>query len=47
MRLRSLACSQKILIVPVLLCLLGSAFVKVSFGQERKIDAVFMDLDKK
>lgn len=47
MRLRSLACSQKILIVPVLLCLLGSVFVKVSFGQERKIDAVFMDLDKK
>ena len=47
MRLRSLASLQKISILIAIIGIPLVSFVNVSFGQERKIDSMFLDLDKK
>src|SRR3989339_231587 len=47
MRLRSFASLQKILVSIAIVGLPWIVFVNVSFGQERKIDSMFLDLDKK
>ena len=46
MRLRSFGSLQKILVLLALVGLPWTVFVDVSFGQERKIDSMFLDLDK-
>jgi len=47
MRLRSLASLQKGLFIMALVCIPCMVFLKVSIGQEKKIDALYLDLDKK
>jgi len=47
MRLRSFASLQKILVLLAIVGLPWTVFVDISFGQETKIDSMFLDLDKK
>ena len=47
MRLRSVAGLQKISILIAIIGIPLVSLVNVSFGQERKIDSMFLDLDKK
>lgn len=47
MRLRSIVSLRKITFVVTVVCLSVPVFGKLSFGQERKIDALFLELDKK
>ena len=46
MRLRSVAGLQKISILIAIIGIPLVSLVNVSFGQERKIDSMFLDLDK-
>lgn len=47
MRLRSIVSLHKITFVVAMVCLSLAVFDKVSIGQERKIDALYLELDKK
>src|SRR5574337_158802 len=47
MRLRLLVSLQKVWLFIALAVLPWAIFMNVSFGQERKIDSMFLDLDKK
>ena len=47
MRLRSIVSLYKVLFIVTMMCFPLTAFLNVSFGQERKIDAHYLELDKK
>lgn len=47
MRLRSIMSLQKVLIFTTIACLPLMAFYRISSGEERKIDTLFLELDKK
>lgn len=47
MRLRSVVKLYKRWYIIILVCLPFAAFLHISFGQERKIDNMFLELDKK
>lgn len=47
MRLRSIVSLRSVLSVVAIVCMPFPAFLNVSLGQERKIDAVYLELDQK